>query len=79
MLEQHSQKQWSELYRQALLESDETKLQRRIEEAEKAIQQRALELWYAEPPTRERTDLDVALRFLGILKSVALNTRAHAA
>jgi hypothetical protein len=74
MLDQDAQQQWSELYRLALLESDEHKLLRRIERAENAIQQRARQLWYSDSsPTRERQDLDVALRFLGLLRTVVLN------
>ncbi len=74
MLDQNPPRQWCELYRQALLESDTTKLQARIEQAEKAIQERARELWYSESPqTREQHDLDAALRFLGLLRSVVMN------
>ncbi len=77
MLDQDSQKQWSELYRQALLESDESKLQRRIEIAEDAIQQRAHELWYTDSPQiREQRDLDVALRFLALLRAIVLKNEA---
>lgn len=65
MLNEKSQEQWSALYRQALLESDHSKLQTLIEAAEKAIQQRARQLWYAGTPhIREQRDLDLALRFL---------------
>lgn len=68
---------WAELYRIALLESDHTKLPSRIEEARRAIQCRARELWYAgSPETRERRDLDAALRFLHLLRSVAMSTHA---
>ncbi len=64
---------WPELYRQALLEEDPGKLPARIEMAQRAIQHRARELWYAgSPETRERQDLEAAVRFLGLLKSVAL-------
>jgi hypothetical protein len=66
-------KGWPELYRGALLESDPGRLQARIEEAQKAIQHRARELWYAgSPETRERHDLDAAVRFLGLLKTVGV-------
>ena len=64
-------KSWPELYREALLESDRTRLPARIEEAHKAIQDRARELWYGgSPQTRERHDLDVAVRFLRLLRTV---------
>ncbi len=67
----HTGKSWPELYRVALLESDRGRLPVRIEEAHKAIQQRARELWYAgSPETRERRDLDAAVRFLGLLRMV---------
>jgi len=64
-------RRWPELYRQALLESDNDRLAGRIEEASKAIKGRARELWYENSPeTRERRDLDAALRFLGLLRAV---------
>ena len=63
-------KSWSELYRRALLESDRTLLPARIEEARKAIRVRARELWYGgSPETKERHDLDAALRFLGLINA----------
>jgi hypothetical protein len=62
---------WPQLYRQALLESDRSKLPVRIEQAHRAIRQRARELWYGgSPETRERHDLDAAVRFLGLLRMV---------
>ena len=62
---------WPELYRQAILESDRGRLSARIEEASTAIRRRSRELWYAgSPETRERRDLDSALRFLGLLRMV---------
>jgi hypothetical protein len=62
---------WPELYRQALLESDLTRLPSRIDAASEAIRSRAHELWYAgSPETRERHDLDASLRFLGLLRNV---------
>jgi hypothetical protein len=71
-----SGKTWPELYRKALLESDRSRLPARIEEARKAIQHRARELWYAgSPETRERRDLDAAVHFLGLLRTVASSTR----
>jgi hypothetical protein len=63
-----TRKRWSELYRRALLESDRGLLPIRIEEARKAIQFRARELWYGgSPETKERHDLDAALKFLGLM------------
>jgi hypothetical protein len=64
-------KGWPELYRMALLESDYGRLPGRIEEASAAIRCRVRELWYAgSPETRERRDLDAALRFLELLRMV---------
>lgn len=61
-------KGWSELYRRALLESDRSLLPGRIEEARQAIRVRARELWYAgSSETKERRNLDAALRFLGLM------------
>jgi len=61
-------RRWYELYRRALLESDRGLLPTRIEEARRAIQSRARELWYAgSPDTKERHDLDAALRLLGLM------------
>ena len=66
---------WPELYKEALFETDCEQLCLRIEQAEKAIQERALELWNSQSfETRERRDLDAALHFLALLRSVALNT-----
>jgi len=61
---------WPDLYREALLEPDPTRVPARIEEAQKAICRRALELWYAGPPTKEMHDLDTALHFLDLLRIV---------
>ena len=62
---------WPELYREALLESNPTKVPARIEEAHQAIHRRVLELWYAgSPETKEHRDLDVALHFLDLLRRV---------
>jgi hypothetical protein len=63
--------EWRELYREALLESDPTRVPILIEEAYKAVQRRALELWYAcSSETKERHELDAALYFLGLLRMV---------
>jgi hypothetical protein len=62
---------WSELYRQAILETDPTVLTARIDAARAAIQRRARELWYANcSGTKERQDLDAALHFLGLLRTM---------
>ena len=71
MSEMPMQNSWPELYREALLEPDPTKVPARIEEAQKAICRRALELWYAgSPATKELHDLDTALHFLDLLRIV---------
>ena len=63
-------RRWSELYRRALLESDRSLLPTRIEEARQAIRFRARELWYGgSPETKERHDLDAALKFLGLMSA----------
>lgn len=63
--------EWRALYREALMEPDPTQLNSRIEEANKAIQRRAMELWYVGvPETRERRELDTALHFLSLLATI---------
>jgi len=62
---------WRKLYREALTEPDPTRVPALIDEASKAIQHRALELWYANSTEmKERHDLDAALYFLGLLRMV---------
>jgi hypothetical protein len=62
---------WHDLYREALLESDPARMPVLIEEAYKAVQRRTRELWYAcSPETKERHELDAALYFLGLLRTV---------
>ncbi len=62
---------WPEFYREAILESDHGRLPARIGEASDAIRCRSRELWYAgAPETMERHDLDSALYFLGLLRTV---------
>ncbi len=63
---------WHELYREALQESDPARSPALIEEAYRAAQHRALELWNARSPeTKERHELDAALYFLCLLKMAA--------
>ena len=65
-------RRWAELYRQALFESDHSRVAARIEDARVAIQCRARELFHAgSSETRERHDLDAALHFLELLGMTA--------
>jgi hypothetical protein len=62
---------WLSLYREAVLEPDRTKSKLRIAQAQRAIGLRARELWYAgSPATAERRQLDAALNFLGVLRTI---------
>ncbi len=64
-------KHWLMLYREAVLEPDREKVRTRVDQAHKAIQSRARELWYAgSPVTSERRQLDAASHFLGILRTI---------
>ena len=64
----HTDTNWPDLYRQAILEPDKDLLPSRIEVAREAIQRRARELWYAgRSEAREIRDLDTAIYFLGLL------------
>lgn len=66
-----SENDWHDLYREALLESDPARVPALIDEAYKAVQRRALELWNTcSPETKERHELDAALYFLGLLRMV---------
>ena len=80
MLNTPPRKAWPELYREALLESDRSRMPARIEAAQKEIQRRARELWYAgSVETTERRALDAAIHFLGLLRAVALRTDTRSA
>lgn len=66
-----TRRKWPQLYRQALLESDRTRIPARVDEAHKAIQDRAREFWYAgSSETQERHDLDAAVGILRLLRMV---------
>ncbi len=63
---------WLELYREAVLEPDSQKMRTLAAQAHRAIQNRALELWYAGAPvTSERLKLDAAAHFLGLLRVIS--------
>jgi hypothetical protein len=62
---------WPALYKEAVLEPDRKKVKIRVAQAQKAIQRRARELWYAgRPETSERRQMDAAAHFLGILRLI---------
>jgi hypothetical protein len=56
---------WEKLYRAAVLESDRSKLQQRIEDAETAILKRSRSL--SKPPGKNRKEQDAITRALRIL------------
>lgn len=63
---------WQQLHRLAVLESDPAKLPTRIDDAHKAIRWRVCELWdLGAIDTCERSQLDAALYFLGLLRMIA--------
>lgn len=63
-----AEKRWLVLYKMAVLEADPTKLETRVSQAQHAIRERALELWYADTSeTAERRELQTALHFLRLL------------
>jgi hypothetical protein len=63
---------WRELYREALFEADCDKVLVRIDVANQAIRCRLFELWQLGPAdVRERSELDAAAYFLGLLRSMS--------
>lgn len=68
-----TENEWRDLYRDALMEADPMLVPNRIEEANRAIQRRAMELWYiGVPETNERHELHTALHFLNLLAMIRL-------
>ena len=64
-------KGWRVLYRDAVLESDPTRLMLRIREAHKAIQDRTRQLWYeGSIDSEERQALAAASHYLEILRTL---------
>ena len=64
--------EWRELYRRALFEADSEKTLVWIEVASQAIRCRVCELWQLRPADgRERSELDAAAYFLGLLRSMS--------
>ena len=65
-----SKERWSELYEEALLEHDPQMLWIRISEAQKAIQERTIQLWCERSlDATERDRLHSASRYLDILRT----------
>lgn len=63
--------EWREMYKLALFEPDPEKLAMRIENAREAIRWRICELWdLGTTDTKERSQLDAATYFLGLLHSI---------
>jgi hypothetical protein len=72
MAEAERSADWRELYKQAVLEPDPEKLAMRIDKAHKAIRWHISELWHVEAAdTNERSQLDAASYFLGLLRTIA--------
>lgn len=70
----YEQVDWREQYRQALFEADPQRVLTRIEEAHQAIRFRICELWDSDAADiRERSELDSAAYFLGLLRTIAAN------
>lgn len=64
-------KNWLSLYREAVLEPDPKKSKVLIIQAQRAIEFRARELWYAgSTETTERRRLDAALNSLAVLHTI---------
>jgi hypothetical protein len=73
---------WRDLYRQAVFEFDSEKFEMRIEAANQAIRCRVCAMWQLGPvDARERSQLDAASYFLGLLrmagKKKPSSTAAH--
>lgn len=63
-------KSWRELYREALLEHDPAKLEARIVDAHRAIEEEVRRSWYGRSTDiRERQSLEAASHYLEILRS----------
>lgn len=68
---------WRDLYRQALFELDSEKLELRIDAANRAIRSRVCEIWQlGSTDARERSQLDAASYFLGLLRMIAGKQKA---
>ncbi len=81
MLNTRRTERWAVLYQRALFEEDVNTLPARVEEAQLAIQQRAMELWHASSvgrpiDLRERHELETALYFLKLQRSIGTHSNA---
>ena len=77
----YNQKRWAELYQKALFEDDASQLHVRLEAAQRAIQERAHELWHASSAGHtidllERHELETAMYFLKLLRSTQVQDSA---
>jgi hypothetical protein len=77
MVNSRKYEKWAELYQKALFEDDAGALGVRVEAAQHAIQERARELWRASSAgqpidLRERYELETAMYFLKLLRSLRL-------
>ena len=67
---------WRDLYREALFEPDLEKLPMRVDAANQAIRSRVCEIWQLGPDdAEERSQLDAASYFLGLLLTIAVNKK----
>jgi hypothetical protein len=74
-----AEERWLLLYKQAVLEPDPGKMERRIAQAQHAIRERARELWYSDSlETTERRELQTALRFLRLLLTIGKRSETSA-
>ena len=64
----HAKRHWEKLYRSAILESDQTKLAQRINDARSAILDRYLSFAKEPAPGKEQDALTRALRMLALLE-----------
>jgi len=66
---------WEKLYERAILELDYAKVPERIAEARHAMHDRAEEI-LTESPSNERSALNKALRYLGLLEEVTAREKS---
>ena len=81
MVNHRNCEKWAELYQKALFEEDTNQLHVRVEAAQRAIQERAHELWHASSAgkpvdVRERNELEAAMYFLKLLRSLGVQRSA---